>query len=231
MSDENRNQYLNSRVARDRFASIRLFLDDCFAMHSRLLVLRLDFGYRLNVFPDLDATISHRDKLVRYLREPYNQQHHDAYVGLLWKLEYGPDKGYHLHTLIVLDGSKVQQDVTHARIIGDHWEKEITHGDGLYYNCNADKDKYQRCGIGVVDHRDSEKRDYLLNDAASYLAKEDQLLQTMIQRESEYWSRLGHDEMASQIANTRCFGKSILSTNSQDIPRRGRPRSSEAIRR
>ena len=224
MRQQNRNKHFDSRIERDRFNSIHLFIEDCFALHSRLLVLRLDFGYRLNVFADLDATIRHRDKLVRYLRDSYSKQHHDAYVGLIWKLEYGQDKGYHLHTLIVLDGSKVQQDVSHARIIGDYWEKEITHGDGLYYNCNADKDKYQRCGIGMVDHWDQQKRDYLLNDAASYLAKEDHLLQAMIQRESEHLSLLGEHELARQAANTRCFGKSPLPARNDGRLVRGRPR-------
>lgn len=214
-----------TRREQERQQSIEQYIDKCFALHSRLLILRVDFGYRLNVFPDMDVTMRHRDKLVRYLRETYKQLHHNAYIGLLWKLEYGHDKGYHLHTLIVLDGSKVQQDVTHAMIIGDYWTDHITDGDGLYYNCNADKDKYRRCGIGMVNYWDQQKRDYLLNDAASYLAKDDQLLQEMIQRESDQLIRLGEHELARQAANARCFGKSPLSSRNDDRPLRRRPRS------
>lgn len=230
MSHKNRNKHLNSRVARDRFASIRLFLDDCFARHSRLLVLRLDFSYRDDVHASLDTVSRDRDKLVRYLRKPYNHRHKNAYIGLLWKLEYGQSKGYHLHTLIVLNGSRLQQDVTYARIIGEHWKQHLTQGDGLYHNCNADKGKYEHCGIGMVEHRDPQKRHYLLHDAAAYLAKDDELIQEVLLRESERLADMGEGELARQVANTRCFGKSILSVNEQDTPRRGRPRSRDDIR-
>lgn len=225
MCHENPNKHFNSRNERERFNSIREFINQCFALCSRPLILRLDFAYREYRCPDLKTVTRHRDKLLRYLRETYNHQHHDAYIGLIWKLEYGPDKGYHLHTLIVLDGSKVQQDVSLARIIGDYWIDHITEGKGLYYNCNAEKHKYPRCGIGMVDHWDSEKRDYLINNAASYLAKEDKLMQEMIQRESEHLFRLGQEELAKQAANTRCFGKSPLPARNDGHPLRGRPRS------
>lgn len=230
MSHENRNNRLNSYNELRRFNSIHQFIDECFEIRSRLLVLRLDFGYRQDICPDLQTVIRQRDRLLRYLREPYDRQHQGAYIGMMWKLEYGQDKGYHLHTLIVLDGSKLLADYIHAKMIGDYWKQHLTQGDGLYYNCNADKGKYEHCGIGMVEHRDQQKRDYLLNHAASYLAKEDKLIEKMILRESERLTDMGEAELARQIANTRCFGKTPLPARRNDTPRRGRPRSIDPIR-
>lgn len=230
MSHENRNNRLTSRRELERLDSIRLFLDDGFARHSRLLVLRVDFNYQKDVPNNLDTVSRDREKLIRYLREPYNRQHKNAYIGLVWKLEYGKSRGYHLHTLIVLDGSRLQQDVTHATIIGEYWKQHITQGDGMYHSCNAEKEKYQHCGIGRIDRCDSQKRHYLLHDAASYLAEEDELMQKRILIESERMAAVGDIERASKIANSRCFGKSLLSVNRQDTPPRGRPRSGDTIR-
>ena len=35
-------------------------------------------------------------------------------------------------------------------------------GIGTFYNCNFSKDKYRRCGIGTIEHTDTEKIGNLL---------------------------------------------------------------------
>lgn len=230
MSHENRNNRPSSYNELRRFNSICQFVDKCFEIRSRLLVLRLDFSYREDMCPDLQTVVRQRDRLLRYLREPYDQQYEGAYIGMMWKLEYGQDKGYHLHTLIVLDGSRLLADYMHAKLIGEYWKHYLTQGDGLYHNCNAEKKKYRYCGIGMVKHSDLVKRNYLLNYAASYLAKEDKLMQEMILMESKRMAAFGEVELARQIAKTRCFGKTPLPARREDVPCRGRPRSSDTIR-
>ena len=93
-------------------------------------------------------------------------------VGYIWKLEHGPDKGFHYHMMFFFDGSKVREDGTLAKRIGQYWLNVVTNGRGVYYNCNADKSRYKNCGIGMVDHSDNVMRDGLVK-AVLYLTKMD----------------------------------------------------------
>lgn len=47
-------------------------------------------------------------------------------VGYVWKLEYGPEKGYHMHLLVFFDGSMVRKDQALAYLIGKYWSGEHT---------------------------------------------------------------------------------------------------------
>jgi hypothetical protein len=51
-------------------------------------------------------------------------------------------------------------------------------GRGGYWNCNAEKSRYKRLGIGMIEHDDQQKREVLLRDVISYLAKTDQQLRS-----------------------------------------------------
>jgi hypothetical protein len=125
-------------------------------------------------------------------------------VGYCWKLEYGGEKGFHYHMIFFYDGSKVQQDTNIARMIGEYWMNVITQGKGLYYNCNADKGKYERCGIGTINHYDTELIENL-KLAAQYLAKPDDYLR----------------DNASNIEVDRTFGRGVMREKTEN---RGRPR-------
>jgi hypothetical protein len=99
-----------------------------------------------------------------------------ALVGYIWKLEYGEEKGIHIHFIFFFDGSKVHKDAYLAKLIGEYWRKRIVKYDrGIYHNCNMNKNFYKRCGIGMVSHDDLVKRAHLL-DAVKYLTKKDQYL-------------------------------------------------------
>ena len=97
-------------------------------------------------------------------------------VGYIWRLEYGEEsKGFHNHFFFFFDGSAVQQDITIARMIGEYWVNVITQDRDLYYNCNARKEKYERCGIGIINHHDMQLIANL-KLAAQYLAKPDEYI-------------------------------------------------------
>lgn len=94
-----------------------------------------------------------------------------GYRGYALKLEYGLDKTYHYHVLVLLNGDVVREASTISKLIGEYWKKQITEGKGGAYNCNAAT--YKESGIGSVKYYDSEKRAVLETVVAAYLTKVD----------------------------------------------------------
>lgn len=162
------------------------YIDEVFLYHSRVMVLRIDLGYKKNYaekfnatpYALLDEANSHRDKFLKHARETLLK---DSWIGYAWKLEYGPDKRFHYHLLIFLNGARVRQDVSIARLIGEHWENEITKGNGVYFNCNAKKKKYTHLGIGVIDRTDQRAITELKTWVVSYLCKRDKYISLVLQ--------------------------------------------------
>jgi hypothetical protein len=103
------------------------------------------------------------------------------------------------------DGSQVQQDINRANMIGQYWENNITQGRGLYYNCNAHKDEYKYCGIGMINWNNSELIANL-KLAAQYLAKPDEYISAFM----------------TDIDIGRTFGRGTLRERTET---RGRPRT------
>lgn len=197
------------RSSNKNYAELILYIRRLFSLHSRLLVLRVDFGYKKQpCWPNAtetpvnyEAFRMHREMLFRYISAELPNK---CLVGYAWKMEYGLDKSYHIHAMVFLDGSKVREDVTIARIIGEHWSSAITEGKGLYYNCNAYKGNYKSCGIGTVHYDDAESYEGL-RKAALYMTKPDYYIQVVTPGKG------------------RAFGKGIMPA--EKVKMDGRPRS------
>lgn len=169
--------YNANRVAKNNLEGTMRYIDSLFEHYSRLLVVRLDLGYQQGNYIQC-----HDDREAKYWEAKNDFKHllnnakmnslFDHLVGHIWTLEYGPDKGFHYHVFLFFDGSQVRHDVHLARMIGDYWEHSITGNRGAYWNCNAEKDGYFRCGIGMIHFNDVEKINYL-KQAAAYLVKVD----------------------------------------------------------
>lgn len=148
-----------------------------FERDARLMVIREDFGYKkAQGWPSVtDNSISyeeaktHRKALNKYLKKALPPK---SLLNWACKMEYGLDKKWHFHVLLLLNGSLVREDVTIARMIGEHWNNVITEGRGLYWNCNAFKDSYKSCGIGMISHDDAAGREGL-EKAVIYMTKPD----------------------------------------------------------
>jgi hypothetical protein len=197
------------RSSNKNYRELLLYIKQLFKKHSRLLVLRIDFGYKKELFSpnatetpvSYDEFRKHRELLFRHLSSELPNK---CMVGYAWKMEYGLDKSYHIHAMLFLDGSKVREDVTIARIIGEHWNADITEGKGLYYNCNAFKGNYKSCGIGMINYHETASYEGL-RKAALYMTKPD------------YYIRVLMPE------NGRSFGKGIMPE--ENTSTKGRPRS------
>lgn len=151
------------------------YIRSLFSNHSRILALRIDLGYQRSIKSKhqnsklLEIAKTQRSEMFKHLKSHFKS----ALLGYIWKLEYGLEKGYHYHVMLFLDGSQKRQDVTIAKIIGEHWNNEITKGEGNYFNCNAQKETYGKyLGIGMISHADHEKIRNL-EKAATYLSKAD----------------------------------------------------------
>lgn len=196
------------RLSNKNYRELQKYIDALFIQYSRLLILRIDFGYlKMHGWPNgIESPVQytevkeHRNKLIRVIKEKLLPA---SLVGFAWKLEYGLEKSYHHHVMLFLDGSKVREDVTIARIIGDYWNNTITAGKGLYYNCNAYKSGYKSCGIGMVNHHETALREGL-KSAALYMTKTDYYIKTLVPN------------------NGRAFGKGNMPK--LKIAKRGKPR-------
>ena len=211
-----RRAYLPTEKHRNHRKKISQYIEGLFDKHGRALVLRMDFSYRADFYPRMTRIKRDRDTLIRYLRDQQK-----GFLGFIWRMEYGIDKGYHLHTVILLNANQVQRDIRLGLVIGKYWNDVITEGNGLHYNCNAYKGSYRDCGIGEIHWKDTDKR-ASFERAALYLAKPDPLLEIARTLEVEHLTTQGHYEVSNTVENSRVFGLSQLSEVKS--VRSGRPR-------
>lgn len=156
------------------FRSMRNYVDALFESYSKLLVLRIDFGYhRVQGIPIRVERIL--NDFTRLLNNRRSNGLFEHIVGYIRRLEYGDDKSWHLHVMLFFNGQETQSDQGLARRICEYWRAGITDNDGTAFNCNASKNKYKYCGIGKIDHADTERRTHLLY-ALTYLTKKDAVL-------------------------------------------------------
>jgi hypothetical protein len=159
-----------NRSSNKNYQELMEYVDYLFACHSRLLVLRVDLSYQKRYSDTTQAEVR-RDRKRLFENARSNKLFADM-VGGIWKLEHGPEKGFHYHVMLFFDGSKAREDITKASLIGRYWIDVVTKGRGLYFNCNAIKFGYKSCGIGMVHHADAQLREGLRN-AVVYLTKTD----------------------------------------------------------
>lgn len=147
------------------------YIQHLFNQHARLLVIRLDLSWAKvhtgSITPEIAR--QQRQQLLRNMKRNRLFKH---VLGMVWKLEYGPDRGFHYHTLFFLDGNKTRSDISICTQFGEYWAKVITKGKGTYFNCNAQHERYEKPGTGMVKYGDILKQEGLQR-AVAYLTKID----------------------------------------------------------
>lgn len=124
---------------------------------------------------DLQSMKEYRAKFFRAIKNKY------AVEGFIWKLEYGADKSFHYHCLILLNGDKHREDIIIAKDMGEIWKKLTIDADskttkGIYWNCNANKENYRYLALGHLNASDTTMKNNLFKYVLSYLAKTDYYL-------------------------------------------------------
>jgi len=150
----------------------------------KLMVLRLDLGYGKEHSPiSTDRIIGDWEELKAFISTNFPSN-----LGHAVKLEYGLQKGAHMHALLLFNGAMVRQDVTIAKLIGEHWSKVVTGGMGVYFNCNAApyKNRFSHCGVGVFNKLD-EATVAGFQAVADYITKPDPLVTLVMPREKRFY--------------------------------------------
>uniref|UniRef100_UPI0022E8A041 YagK/YfjJ domain-containing protein n=1 Tax=Aeromonas sp. QDB62 TaxID=2990499 RepID=UPI0022E8A041 len=189
------------RVESRNQLSIATYVNSLFDQHAKLLVIRLDIGYREAYYDQLTLDLVTNDRNC-YLRRVQNK--YPALLGYIWKLEFGVDRRFHTHITFIFNGAVHQQDISLGIALGEVWE-DMSDNNGSYFNCQIRREEYQRRGtdgVGMVHYSDTTKRINLIN-ALSYLTK----LDTQI--------------LAVLPAGRRTFGRMERPSRQ---PRLGRPR-------
>lgn len=164
--------------------------------YARLEVLRLDLSYRKGKYVDLDVF----GTALKEVKADWERFRHDlvsggvvaGVVGYLAKLEYGLLSGFHFHIIVLCDGSKHREDITLAKMLGEHWSnKVVSRGEGRYYNCNRHKSDYRFLGIGSLNYYDNAKYDALVNLVVEYMVKTDHVMAIEAPGE-RIWFRSAH---------------------------------------
>lgn len=140
------------RTSSNNFRSIVDFYSKIMGSHSRVLSVRVDLSYRggaIRSMPDLNdelLVLNDRDRFIHHLRKTFSS----GLLGYVWKIEYGCQKGFHIHFHALFNGSLHQQDVLIGKVLGEYWSSEITQGIGIYRNCNARKNDYHFLALGSL---------------------------------------------------------------------------------
>ncbi|WP_176394118.1 inovirus-type Gp2 protein [Chromobacterium violaceum] len=172
----------NNRRVNKNTQSVEKFLAWSFECHSRLLVIRLDLGYRR---PDGMG----QGEFARHISEERAKKDLEVFlkknaphglfthmVGYVVKMEMAPYKGLHFHVLMLFDGRHHREDITIAATLGQYWV-EITGRDGLFFNCNQKWHGKPQCAVGMIHRNDQEKRTALKERVVPYLTKMDRYFQ------------------------------------------------------
>jgi hypothetical protein len=162
----------NQKIMDKRIASTKQYIDVLSENYSKLNMIRVDLSYKK---PHSD-TMTLDDANSDFNRMMNNRRSKPSIfkelVGHMCKKEYTENKGVHFHAFFFYDGQKVLKDILKADQIGEYWINEITKGKGSYHNCNRNRNKYLFPAVGILDHKDSKKRENL-DIAVSYLCKDD----------------------------------------------------------
>lgn len=172
---------------RRRMKSAEACVEDCFEVSSKLRVVRTDLYQERLSLQDLNRRAHEAPNvpeselkllLKRIDRLLNNRRHNKLFkhlINQIIKIEYGHDRGYHVHLIMFFDGNKVRNDSYYSKAIGDYWVDKITDGKGSYWagNWGRNKRRHKLLGIGLIERTDAVKRKILMNEVIHYLAKRD----------------------------------------------------------
>ncbi len=164
------------KIEERRLDSTKNYVDALSEQNSKINIVRVDLAYKKPYSSEITL-----DEVTRDLNRMMNNRRGKPsvfgdQVGYVIKKEYTEDKGPHIHALFIFDGQNVQKDVFKGEQIGKYWE-ELTENKGCYYNCN--RNNYEQSGIGMLDHRDSDKRKILDDKVILYLCKDEQDIESI----------------------------------------------------
>ncbi|MCY3197920.1 inovirus-type Gp2 protein [Acinetobacter baumannii] len=160
-------------------------------VHSKILVVRVDLGIirtpesLINHHISSDQWKSEQDsqfllKALERLNENARMNRMKHALGYIHRIEYGPQKGYHVHAYYFFDGQDHWADITWGQYIAKQWQ-HVTNNQGSVFICNMKKEDYRYCALGMLDYSDVEMLKNL-EQSFDYLCKNDQYFQFTTQK-------------------------------------------------
>lgn len=168
------------RNATRNYLHLMKVIRSCHERNQKILLIRLDWSEK-NLDPTLpieylsqvDFDIAAvrqgqaRDKMVHHLKSHFKAD----LMFYAWKIEWGVQKGFHIHWLIGLNGSVYQDRINVPYHIGKHWDEQLFNGASHTHNINEMSGK-ERAGLCVLHYSDSQAG-YFFGLYADYLTKVD----------------------------------------------------------
>ena len=155
------------------------FINYIFEKYKRILVVRVDLGYKKVCARSV--SIEHaKDDMTRFLNKlRLKGDLSKSMVAYIWRWEFGFYKGHHAHCLFLFNGDLAWKDDHWGKMLGKYWDDVIAPGRGHYWNVNQGERKaeYERkglLGIGMVHRDDTSMRDNLINYVLQYFFKDEQ---------------------------------------------------------
>ncbi len=149
------------------------------AAYSKIMIIRLDLHFPWH--PEALLATTGREETQWKALLLYVKNSFQSFLGYAAKFEVGAERGVHMHTVWVFNGSQVRSDVIIARMIGDHWHNEIQQGRAGYFNCNARK-HLKRMKWPAVGSFTEANESFLvgMRHLSNYLAKPDTLVRVAL---------------------------------------------------
>lgn len=203
------------RNARKNRRSLTDYLNHLLDQYAKLLVVRIDLSYQSGSPCQRSYVMAKQHRLdffkVRRWHPAFNYC-----LGYAWKLEYGLDRGFHYHVLLLYDGSQIKSDVAMAHALGQHWQM-ITQSNGIYYNCNhAALERYQHHphnALGQVRYHDTVKLQ-ALTQVIHYLTKPNRYIQILPQNPERFFGRSCCIQRAHpQVGRPRHYPRVVIPTD------------------
>jgi hypothetical protein len=144
------------RGAMDNFNGLIDAIEWLSQRRTSVTSLRFDLHYskigshpvRFGDEPDvhvLDELMDYRERFHRSLDRRFG----DALWGYAWVLEYGRERTFHLHYLVMLDPRGHEDHRGLVDMLGEKW-RVLTEGRGEIFNCHIRKRQYKYTAIGHV---------------------------------------------------------------------------------
>jgi hypothetical protein len=200
------------RAAHANYTSLIEYVACLFKIKSRLLVVRVELGYQKKV----SSSVLPTDFLAHLKKFRASLQRHSIFLHMLgyaMKIEHADKRGFHVHAFFYFDGSKVRQDVSHGKMIGEHWESLIPHDMGHSFNCNAKKSYFYN-GLGMQKHSDSVKHQGLMY-GLEYIMKRDSAARILLGGARIFMKGILPKLPTKKMGRIRAHSAELLTVSSQ----------------
>lgn len=163
------------KLHKRRAESLYDYISDLKIAHSKIMIVRLDLYYHQELIQSIRSqqnVVDDWSRLLAFARKKYKQN----FLGYAMKIEFGDDRGIHIHSIFIMNGSNLERDVKVARSLGHHWVKDVVPGIGRYFNCNekTHQEKYKWRAVGTFTKMDEEFQNGV-KAMSAYVTKPDPL--------------------------------------------------------